>query len=53
MTWALTFFLIVILAALLGFGATAVTIAAVARLSFYAAVVLFLVTLINRFMRRV
>ena len=53
MTWALAFFLIAILAALLGFGAAAVTFAAVAKLLFYAAVVLFLVTLIGRFMRRV
>lgn len=53
MFWALAFFLVAILAAILGFGAAAVTFADTARLLFYGAVALFLVTLIGRFMRRV
>jgi len=53
MTWALAFFVIAILAAILGFGAAAVTFAVTARLLFYGVVVLFLVTLIGQLMRRV
>jgi uncharacterized membrane protein YtjA (UPF0391 family) len=53
MLWALAFLLIALLAAILGFGAAAITFAAIAKFLFYAAVVLFVVTLIGRFMRHV
>lgn len=51
--WALAFFVIAIVAAILGFGMTAVAFAAAAKLIFYVAVVLFLISLIAHLMRRV
>ncbi len=51
--WALAFFIIAIIAAILGFGVAAVTFAALAKLIFYIAIVLFVISLIGHLMRRV
>jgi uncharacterized membrane protein YtjA (UPF0391 family) len=50
---ALAFLMIALLAAVVGFGLTAVTFAVAAKLIFYAAVILSLTSLIGYFMRRV
>ena len=51
--WALAFFIIAVIAAILGFGAAAVAFAALAKLVFYVAVVLFAISLIGHLMRRI
>jgi uncharacterized membrane protein YtjA (UPF0391 family) len=51
--WALAFFIIAIVAAILGFGVAAITFAALAKLIFYVALVLFLISLMAHLMRRV
>jgi len=53
MLWAMAFFLVAIIAAILGFGTAAVTFAAGAKLVFYIAVVLAAVSLIGQVMKRV
>jgi uncharacterized membrane protein YtjA (UPF0391 family) len=53
LVWALLFLLITLAAAILGFGIAVATFAAVAKLIFYAAFVLFLVSLVGHLMRRV
>jgi uncharacterized membrane protein YtjA (UPF0391 family) len=51
--WALAFFVIAVIAAILGFGFAAVTFAFVAKIIFYIFIVLFLISLIGHLMRRV
>ncbi len=51
--WALAFFVIAVIAAVLGFGTAAVAFAALAKLIFYVAVVLFAISLIGHLMRRI
>ena len=53
LVWGVVFFVIAVIAAVLGFGVAVVTFAAVLKLVFYIAVVLFLVTLISHLLRRV
>jgi uncharacterized membrane protein YtjA (UPF0391 family) len=50
--WALGFFLVAILAAVLGFGGIAVAAAGIARILFFLFLVLFLVALVGGLMRR-
>ena len=52
-SWAIGFLVIALAAALIGFGAGGITPAEIARPVFYAAVALFLVSLLGSFMRRV
>jgi len=51
--WALAFFVIAVIAAIMGFGVAAVTFAAVAKIIFFVAVVLFVISLIGHLVRRV
>ncbi len=51
--WALAFFIIAIIAAIMGFGVAAVTFAAAAKIIFYVAIILFIISLIGHLMRRV
>jgi uncharacterized membrane protein YtjA (UPF0391 family) len=53
LTWALIFFLVTIAAAVLGFGFAAAAFAAVAKLIFYIAIVLLVVSLAGHVLRRV
>jgi uncharacterized membrane protein YtjA (UPF0391 family) len=53
LVWGLVFFVIAVVAAILGFGLAVVTFAAVIKLVFYIAVVLFLVSMISHLLRRV
>jgi uncharacterized membrane protein YtjA (UPF0391 family) len=50
--WVAGFFVLALLAALVGFGMAAVAFAAIAKLVFYFAAVLFLVSLVGHFLRR-
>jgi uncharacterized membrane protein YtjA (UPF0391 family) len=50
--WALVFFIIAIVAGLLGFGGIAVAASSIAQTLFYIFLVIFLVTLIMGLMRR-
>jgi uncharacterized membrane protein YtjA (UPF0391 family) len=50
--WALGFFLVAILAAVLGFGGIAVAAAGIARILFFLFLVLFLVALVGGLLRR-
>ena len=50
--WALGFFLVAILAAVLGFGGIAVAAAGIARTLFFLFLVLFLVALVGGLLRR-
>jgi uncharacterized membrane protein YtjA (UPF0391 family) len=52
LNWALMFFIVAILAAILGFGGVAVAAAGVAKIIFYLFLVLFLVSLIMGLARR-
>lgn len=52
LNWALTFFVIALLAAILGFGGIAVAAAGIAKLLFFIFLVLFVVSLIGHFARR-
>ncbi|HZV59391.1 MAG TPA: DUF1328 domain-containing protein [Candidatus Eremiobacteraceae bacterium] len=51
--WALGFFVVAIIAALLGFSGIAVASAGIAKLIFYVFLVLFLVSLVGHLFRRV
>lgn len=53
LVWGFVFFVIAVVAAILGFGVAVVTFAAVIKLVFYIAVVLFIVSLISFLLRRV
>jgi uncharacterized membrane protein YtjA (UPF0391 family) len=50
--WAAVFFVIALVAALLGFGGIATAAAGIAKMRFYLFVIIFLVTLILGLMRR-
>jgi uncharacterized membrane protein YtjA (UPF0391 family) len=52
LNWAITFFIIALIAAILGFGGVAVAAAGIAKLLFYIFLVLFLVSLIMGLARR-
>jgi uncharacterized membrane protein YtjA (UPF0391 family) len=51
--WALTFFLVALMAAILGFGGIAIAAAGVAKLLFFIFLVLFIVSLVAHAGRRV
>ncbi len=51
--WALTFFLVAVLAAILGFGGVAVAAAGIAKLLFFIFLVLFIVSLVAHAARRI
>jgi uncharacterized membrane protein YtjA (UPF0391 family) len=50
--WALAFFIIALIAAVLGFGGIAVAAAGIAKVLFFVFLVLFLVALVSGLMRR-
>lgn len=50
--WALAFFVIALIAALLGFAGISVAAAGIAKILFYLFVILFLVTLMGHLFRR-
>ena len=52
LNWALTFLVIAILAAILGFGGIAIAAAGIAKILFYVFLVLFLVSLVVHVTRR-
>jgi uncharacterized membrane protein YtjA (UPF0391 family) len=51
--WAFTFFVVALLAAILGFGGVAVAAAGIAKILFFIFLVLFLVSLVAHMSRRV
>jgi uncharacterized membrane protein YtjA (UPF0391 family) len=51
--WAFTFFVVALLAAILGFGGIAVAAAGIAKILFFVFLVLFLVSLVAHMSRRV
>ena len=53
LNWALTFFIIAIIAAVFGFGGVAVAAAGVAKLLFYLFLILFVISLLAGLSRRV
>jgi uncharacterized membrane protein YtjA (UPF0391 family) len=53
LNWALTFFLIALVAAILGFGGIAIAAAGLARICFFVFLVLFIVSLVAHGVRRV
>jgi uncharacterized membrane protein YtjA (UPF0391 family) len=53
LSWALTFFLIALAAAILGFGGIALAAAAIARICFFIFLVLFVVSLVAHGVRRI
>jgi uncharacterized membrane protein YtjA (UPF0391 family) len=53
LSWALTFFLIALVAAVLGFGGLAVAAAGIARICFFIFLALFVVSLLAHGVRRV
>jgi uncharacterized membrane protein YtjA (UPF0391 family) len=50
--WALGFFIVALLAALLGFTGIAVATAGIAKILFYLFLILFLVTMVSHLLRR-
>ncbi|MGA7622989.1 MAG: DUF1328 domain-containing protein [Candidatus Acidiferrales bacterium] len=50
--WALAFFIIAVIAAVLGFGGIALAAAGIAKILFYIFIVLFLVALVSGLMSR-
>ncbi len=50
--WAVAFFIIALIAAVLGFGGIAVAAAGIAKILFFVFLVLFLVALVSGLMRR-
>jgi len=50
--WALTFFVVALIAALLGFTGIALAAAGIAKILFYLFLILFLVTLVGHLLRR-
>ena len=50
--WAIGFFIVALIAAVLGFGGIAIAAAGIAKLLFYLFLVLFLVTLVGHLIRR-
>jgi len=53
LNWALMFFVVALLAAVLGFTGVAIAAAGIAKIFFYIFLVLFLVTLVSSMARRV
>jgi uncharacterized membrane protein YtjA (UPF0391 family) len=53
LNWALTFFIVALLAAILGFTGIAVAAAGVAKLLFFIFLVLFVLSLVGHLVRRV
>ena len=53
LNWALTFFLIALVAAVLGFGGIAVAAAGIAKICFFIFLVLFVVSLVAHSVRRI
>jgi len=51
--WGFVFLLIAVVAAVLGFGIAIVTFGAILKLTFYIAIVLFIVSLISHLLHRV
>ncbi|OYX74947.1 MAG: DUF1328 domain-containing protein [Rhizobiales bacterium 32-66-11] len=51
-SWAITFLVVALIAAVLGFGAIAGTAIEIAKIIFYVAIVLFLISAVVGFMRR-
>lgn len=52
LSWALTFLVVALIAALLGFGAIAGTAIEIAKIIFYVAIVLFLISAVMGLLRR-
>jgi uncharacterized membrane protein YtjA (UPF0391 family) len=52
LNWALTFFLIALLAAIFGFGGIAIAAAGIAKICFFIFLILFVVSLVAHTMRR-
>ncbi len=52
LSWALGFFIIALVAALLGFTGVAVAAAGIAKILFYLFLILFLITLMGHLLRR-
>jgi uncharacterized membrane protein YtjA (UPF0391 family) len=50
--WALAFFIVALIAALLGFTGIAIAAAGIAKILFYLFLILFLVTLVGHLLRR-
>jgi uncharacterized membrane protein YtjA (UPF0391 family) len=50
--WAIGFFIVALIAALLGFGGVAVAAAGIAKILFYLFLILFLITLVGHLLRR-
>ena len=48
LSWALFFFIVAIIAAILGFGGLAASMAGIAKIIFYVAIALFLISMISR-----
>jgi len=51
--WALTFFVVVLIAAILGFGGVAIAAASIAKILFFVFLVLFLFSLVAHMSRRI
>jgi uncharacterized membrane protein YtjA (UPF0391 family) len=52
LSWALTFFIIALIAAFLGFGGVAIAAAGIAKILFYVFLILFVVSLLGHALRR-
>jgi uncharacterized membrane protein YtjA (UPF0391 family) len=50
--WAIVFFVVALIAAVLGFGGIAVAAAGIAKILFYLFLILFLITLVGHLLRR-
>jgi uncharacterized membrane protein YtjA (UPF0391 family) len=50
--WAIVFFIVALIAAVLGFGGVAVAAAGIAKILFYLFLILFLITLVGHLLRR-
>jgi uncharacterized membrane protein YtjA (UPF0391 family) len=50
--WAIGFFIVALIAALLGFGGVAVAAAGIAKILFYLFLILFLITLVGHLLRK-
>jgi uncharacterized membrane protein YtjA (UPF0391 family) len=50
--WAIGFFIVALIAAVLGFGGVAVAAAGIAKILFYLFLILFLITLVGHLLRR-
>ena len=50
--WAIVFFVVALIAAVLGFGGVAIAAAGVAKILFYLFLILFLISLVGHLLRR-